>query len=231
MFLPIPPVNHAGVLRAFPSSHDLLPGQSDPPPHPSLSSCPPAAAPPLDLSSTRGAECRWATQWTSRSFALRLPDPPGSCWEKRREVVRAPPVGAIARGRASSSPGERRRGLLGVCSPTGSADRERPGRAGIVVVIVQPQGSTLLLLLGGRCVQGKPTRRGTDRMRRAADPHQGKRHTRPARVPMPASRRRTKLHSLHQVATSSSTCSMICVNRGPRPCRPYDYTSLPPSNP
>jgi hypothetical protein len=118
--LSISPVNHAGLLRAFPSSRDLLPGQSDPPPHPSLSSCPPAAAPPLDLSSTRGAGCRWATQWTSRSFALRRPDPPGSCWEKRREIVRATPVGAIARGRASSSPREWQRGLLGVCSPAGS---------------------------------------------------------------------------------------------------------------
>jgi hypothetical protein len=218
--LPIPPVNHAGLLRAS------LSLQPRPPSRPVWSTATPF---PLLLPARRRPSSR-PLLYSRRRVPLGYP--------MDIKVIRSPAarstrklLGEAAWGRASSPPGERRRGLLGVCSPAGSADRERPGRAGIVVVIVQPQGSTLLLLLGGRCVQGKPTRRGTNWMRRAADPHQGKRHTRPARVPMPASKRRTKLRSLHHVATSSSTCSMICVNRGPRPCRLYDYTSLPASNP
>jgi hypothetical protein len=135
-----------------PSNPTPLPtGQSDPPPHRG----PPAAPPPPLLLSTSPLLVTLAACWATPMEIMAICSPAARF---SRKLLRAG-----ARGRASSPAGQRRRGLLGACSPADSADRELAGareHAGLplAVVIVQPRGSTLLLLLGGRCADGHSPR-------------------------------------------------------------------------
>jgi hypothetical protein len=154
--------NHGAllVLGEFPSSRgrpslsNPTPpptGQSDLPPHRG----PPAAPPPPLLLSTSPLLVTLAACWATPMEIMAIRSPAARF---SRKLLRAG-----ARGRVSSPAGQRRRGLLGACSPADSADRELAGareHAGLplAVVIVQPRGSTLLLLLGGRCADGHSPR-------------------------------------------------------------------------